>query len=574
MAELANAHGLLTTICCCYGDYPLAKALFRYIRKYRFPQHLQTLCPNWQAIAERLVLPPAERACGLLRPEMQEVLANSRFLIVLCTDHSIKDDEGREYLSTCISYFLQHQPHSSGKEIIPILCRESGAIRAKECLLPELGEMNLLAPDILIKGHRHVFSDVVATLAGVEPDLLWDRKRQKHTSRLRRHLLKCGVVFGIVPLAFCYKHWQTETQLYADYTFRDGEPVGVCPVNESEAARMHRYFRLTSSFGNFQKLEQCDSSGHVSDDDDCLYGYARPAVIDIEQAEDKRLIFRNAAGEELRTLSFRRAEDVYLFRHDIYPVSSFPELMTDSLCGSQLSADGKLVFFKQHKDEHGYLTEAQFRHADGTPLRGNVHDLVVQLIRNPAAEYRVSELCTEIAPPETISDEKVSVISDSKARVQKFLKTRRKQALEEEPEVASEPADMPNTNCVRACRYLYRLVVNRTLLSERVLQHEKDQGDQAECRTQFFWNSNLNLVMELVYNNQARCVRRTVYDYDVNGKRYSVKHFSWRNEPILHDGWHEKRYRYTKDGRALDCEFYGVQGEPVTPNRKESSHES
>lgn len=575
MEENATNADITATICCCYADYPFAKKLFRFLQRYRFPRYLQHLCPEWPRLSQHIFLPPAERAFGQPGDEIKEVLGKSRYLIVFCTDHSLRDTDGRAYLSACISSFLEQTPLTPVDSIIPVLCRESMETRTKDCLLPELRTMNMLAPDILTKGHRRVFSDVLARLANVEPNILWDRAKHQQRKKRNNRLLAGGAFGALAPILFSVNQWQHETLLYADYTFCDGEPVGVCPVSEQEAARMHRYFRITRSFGHIQKMEQCDYSGCIQDDDDCLYGYPRPAMIEVAHAEDNLLVFRNAKGEKLRTLAFRGTENVHLYGRDIHTPTAFPELMTDFFGYTEFLRNDKRILLQQQKDEKGYMTAVQFRYADGSEFDGGEHNNGITLVRNPAADYRIAELrsAREVVQPRP-EKEGESVFDLVLLRLKQLQAKRRFRRLgESAPE--SNASESRSADTTLTCSYQYRLTVNHRLLSERTLHHEHVLTNGLEYRTQFLWNRDLNLIMEMGYDAQSLCVRRTVYEYDENGRRLCARHFSANGDPILHDGWHEKRYLYNTDiGNESGYEFYDIHGKLIHTERKELSHES
>ena len=71
--------------------------------------------------------------------------------------------------------FISPNPETNERRVIPVICREKEEAGATDCLPPVIRKHNLLAADILDRGKERTFSDVIAKIIGVDPDVLWNR---------------------------------------------------------------------------------------------------------------------------------------------------------------------------------------------------------------------------------------------------------------------------------------------------------------------------------------------------------------------------------------------------------------
>lgn len=493
----------------CYADRHLAKRLLDFLRSGRFP----TLFPqNIRVQLKETYANCPEQAYGFLDKRTKEAVASTRYLIVICSEQTITSDpEGADMLDGVVRLFLQSSPLARTR-LIPLIARNPKGLKAEECLPASIQEINLLGIDLAVKGRRRVFSDVLSSFAGTEPDVLWNRRGRERRKRFYKLLAAsiAGLLLLSGILALISSDIFTEEAYYADYTFQHGEPQGVIPLKKEEIARMHRHYRFLYHHGKVKKVERRDSFGHLQDDDDALFGYYRPCVMEVLRRAGITILEKDAHGELIRMRS-ELSDDTSQVWSPSDEFSDWPELMEKGFLQGRTAPTQHVDCYRSETDEQGYLTQVSFIGAgiaDGFAEDGSSGRVFT---RNPMAMNRISAI--RQAEPQGESAETAPHIE-----------------------------------------YTYNPLSQGGMVCDfRILPPQGKQiAEDIPTQFHYTWDYRRNLSAVTCCNSKKIFLYRTEYEYNGHGCRTHERHVTLKGEPIDIDGYCEKHFTYNQEGRLTE----------------------
>jgi hypothetical protein len=178
-------------------DGKYARWLQHQLESYRLPVSLRKTNPD---IPKRLKIfrDETDLGVGVLSDKIREGLDSSRFLIVICSPRSAREDC---YVTKEIAYFLRNHPVES--IALTIVEGTPYAGDESECFNPEIkklpDELELNAANVQKTGKRIAFIQVLAYLLGIDFTLLWGRHK-KYLLKKRIYTISIILVTGILVL--------------------------------------------------------------------------------------------------------------------------------------------------------------------------------------------------------------------------------------------------------------------------------------------------------------------------------------------------------------------------------------
>ena len=151
---------------------------------------------------------------GLLEDNLKAELAESKYLIVICSPNSAKENaDGKCWVDSEVHYYARELKR--GNRIIPIIIEGT----PNEAFCKTLKQMECLALDATKHQKARIVNDVVAKILGLKPDDLWQRElRRRRRQRLFRSVA-VSVVISVCTYGGWYAwDWNREKIAYfADY---------------------------------------------------------------------------------------------------------------------------------------------------------------------------------------------------------------------------------------------------------------------------------------------------------------------------------------------------------------------
>ena len=227
------------------------------------------LCKKYPLLPKRLspvFLDKENLTPGELQNKLQEELAASKFLIVICSRNTLKNPY---YVNQEIRMFLDagHSP----EQIIPFIVDQAPQPEL-ECFPPVLQEIcqtyNLLGANIHEAGERTAFLKTVAYMHGLkltEVESAEDRRLRRN--RRLRSFCAASILFllGIAGY-FLWDYYVPKIAYYLDYTTEWGLPKGIHPLTKEEIATMQAHYSLiTTKHDQRYELRYENSLGNLID---------------------------------------------------------------------------------------------------------------------------------------------------------------------------------------------------------------------------------------------------------------------------------------------------------------------
>lgn len=321
----------------CQGEgLRAAERLVRFMRSFRLPRALQTKYPLSRTRLTPFFYSRDSLSVINLYEEMPLRLAESEFLIIVCTpDYAVcSPNSHRCYADIAVASFLgskvsPEEPHGippediptlvanadpeRKKHIIPVICRSGkDEVTAEQCLSPLLKALDCIGPDMGVDGEERVFNAVAARLLGLDLEELYSRwqKRERRRRKMQQYL------GGLIAASFaCAAWWSWDYYIphesyYADYTERAGIPQGIRPLTEKEARRRFFHYRFLSCKGKLREVSREDSYGNL---------FTAPVAGSVDKPSAMSLIYDESGRliSQIHTKEKGKPKTVLDFKNDL-----------------------------------------------------------------------------------------------------------------------------------------------------------------------------------------------------------------------------------------------------------------
>ncbi len=254
-----------------HADEAFVKKLQDKIETYQLPSSLQRLkegLPNkvYPLFRDATDLPP-----GRLSEEIRKKLADSKYLIVICSPHSA----GSYWVNQEIAEFRRL---GRPERIIPVII--DGEVNAvgpggvpdpkRECfpslLLDEVrrgAEGQLLGVSVPKDGPRKAILKVIAKMLELDPDDLIARDQIRER---KRRVVRLAAAAALVLLVgggsgYYWDYTREKVSYFADYAEQWGLPQGLFPLKEKEAARSDGHYRFISQRRKLMEVAHVAADG-------------------------------------------------------------------------------------------------------------------------------------------------------------------------------------------------------------------------------------------------------------------------------------------------------------------------
>ncbi|MBR1979625.1 MAG: toll/interleukin-1 receptor domain-containing protein, partial [Akkermansia sp.] len=264
-------------------DAAFANKLQRFLENFKLPAKLCKQYPGKPTNLRPIYRDKTDLGIDKLNDALQSGLDASKFLIVICSEHSAQpNDKGKNWINEEVRHFVSLDKENEHR-VIPVLYRTPQSPRATECIPDAIKELEILAADVLDKGEERVFSDVVAKMLDLQPDELWDRwARTLKRRRIMRYSIM-GAAASVLAGAgfFAWDFCVPKVKYYQDYVERHNIPEGISELTQKDISSRKFHYRFTEQYYKVQKVECCNSAGFP-----CEYKYTwmfeRPVTMKLE----------------------------------------------------------------------------------------------------------------------------------------------------------------------------------------------------------------------------------------------------------------------------------------------------
>lgn len=269
-------------------DEAFAKRLQHFLTGFKLPARLCVQYPDKPKALRPVYRDKTDLGVDNLNKGLNHGLSLSRYLIVICSEHSAKPNRnGKNWVDAEVRAFLELDAENKNY-IIPVLLRQKDGPSSSECMPPAVRELNLLATDVSDKGEARVFSDVAAKMLQLEPDELWNW--WERNQRFRR---RCWYAAGTVAAALSgfvgWAVWDYEAEHYtyfADYEECNNIPQGIHPLTQAETERMESHYRFITQHHRLRRIENVNSAGRKVITDGIPGHEGRPAALSLDYSEN------------------------------------------------------------------------------------------------------------------------------------------------------------------------------------------------------------------------------------------------------------------------------------------------
>lgn len=233
----------------------------RWLQRRLETYHLPASVRREHKIASRRLAPvfrdKTDLASGPLEDALQQELAQSKYLVVICSPNSAASI----WVDREVQSFIR-----MGREerIIPFIVsgQPYGANGQPECFPPALRESvqkELLGISVAEYGKLGAFLRVAAAMLDVRYDELYKRhmRRRRRNSLLAAMLGLC-VLAGAGAAAWYYT---PHSAYYADYVMRWEIPEGIYPLTDSQREGLYSSWRIVTQKGKVIRLERVNAAG-------------------------------------------------------------------------------------------------------------------------------------------------------------------------------------------------------------------------------------------------------------------------------------------------------------------------
>ena len=368
-------------------DAKFANKLQRHLEAYRLPVLLSRQYPRTPRKLQPIFRDRTDLEQGNLGEMLMRGLKASKFLIVICSENSAQPNRfGKRYVDLEVESFVALNPDVNRARVIPVIYREKGGARATACIPPAVKALDLLAIDVLDKGYKQTFNQIVSRMVGIKPGILWDRWRK---AAQQRGMLAAAVAFAALALvaggsgasllislmialavvgAGSYAAWRYLTPRvvnYARFIEVNNLPVGIQQLTDEEVSHRFCHYRFTYQKGRLRKVECCNSAGLSTTQHLPALPYDDVATIEIiydEKGLVSRHVWRDDMGNILRELQFEHGG-----KHDWI---SFRTAGGDFTAAHKQECEGEhtaVTRYRVRRNATGHITQINYCNSAGHP---------------------------------------------------------------------------------------------------------------------------------------------------------------------------------------------------------------
>lgn len=368
-------------------DAKFANKLQRHLERYRLPVFLSRQYPRTPRRLQPIFRDRTDLEQGNLGEMLMRGLRASKFLIVICSENSAQPNRyGKRYVDLEVESFVGLNPDVNRVRVIPIIYREKGGARATECIPPAVKALDLLALDVLDKGYKQTFNQIVSRMVGIKPGILWNRwQRAARKSGILLTLLAFSIIATLaggsgVSLLLsmvlasatvgvgAYAAWRYVTpkvECYERFIEAHNMPRGINKLTAEEVAHRFCHYRFTHRKGRLRKVECCNSSGLPMVQKLPGMPYDEVSVIEIrydEKGNVSRHIWKDDAGNVLRELLFEQSAkyDWISFRTE---GGDFTAAHKQECAGERTA----VTRYRVTRNPQGHITDIAYCNSSGYP---------------------------------------------------------------------------------------------------------------------------------------------------------------------------------------------------------------
>lgn len=368
-------------------DAEFANKLQKHLEAYKLPVTISRQYPRTPRNLKPVFRDRTDLEQGNLGEMLMRGLRASKFLIVICSENSAQPNRyGKRYVDLEVESFVAMNPDVNRARVIPIIYRKKGGASATACLPPAVKALDLLAIDVLDKGYKQTFNQIVSRMVGIKPGVLWNRWQRE--GRLRMGLT-AALIFLVMVAAIGgngvsiflsiisalllvglggYLAWRYVTPRIVNYERfieENNLPMGINKLTDAEVAGRAYHYRFTYSRLRLRKIECCNSAGVP-----CVQkrpGFTHDEVSSMEIIYDEkgqvsRQIWRDEHGVIIREVLFDRSakNDWMTFRS---AGGDFAASHRPTVAGERTS----VTRYRLQRNAQGHITEVLYCNNAGLP---------------------------------------------------------------------------------------------------------------------------------------------------------------------------------------------------------------
>jgi len=313
---------------------------------------------------------------GKLDLSIRQELADSRYLILICSPNSAKSD----YVNKEVQFF---QEMGRGDRIIPFIVEGSPDAEEdnRQCYPPALRDTDdiILGASLEELKPEEAFIKIVAAILGLKYDQLYMR----HQRREKKKKLLIASIIGVLLFAASigsYLYWdynRVKAAYYTDYVETLGIPEGLFKLSSSQIQTRFEHYRFEYQRGKLRKVTCVNSAGKpiISMKYEsrpmimALYYKADSEIIDHVDYLDingKVLVRKKYSGEDLSVVDFTMGD-----KHDTAMTLSGRIAYTNAFfSGTGTEQKSDIARYLLEYDDQGRIIQVQFmRDNRNTPVK-------------------------------------------------------------------------------------------------------------------------------------------------------------------------------------------------------------
>ncbi|MDD2466568.1 MAG: toll/interleukin-1 receptor domain-containing protein, partial [Desulfobulbus sp.] len=299
-------------------DAKWAKWLQRKLESYRLPSTLRKELDGRAPLKIRPVFrDQTDIGAGLsVQQNLRRELADSRYLIVICSPESAKS----EWVDLEIRSF---QAMGRGDRIIPFIVEGSPTPNPENSAEEQCYPPSLLADGDIILGAslkelsaKEALIKIIAAILGLKFDQLW--QRHKRRERVQRFQIALAACMALAAIFWGADHYLiTHIRYFDDYVDKWGAPQGIGQLSKEQCSHRQRCWRIEIKEGRATRLVRVDSGGLPRDYDNTFIPVSRSTDQRYEYTKSGRLnsiseysatgqfIQKRIYSEDLKELSYQ-----------------------------------------------------------------------------------------------------------------------------------------------------------------------------------------------------------------------------------------------------------------------------
>jgi len=352
-------------------DAAWGRTVQRKLERYRLPARLASKRKDAPARAYPIFRDETDLSGFKVRDALEQELAQSRFLIVICSPNSAQS----AWVNDEIRYFIDHGWED---RILPFIVAGTpySADPATECFPPALRNMaeDPLGVDVTALGKHRAFLRLISALLDVKFDELIRRDAARRTRN--GIILGLSGVLAAAALGFGIWYNTEHSKLYNAVTFQNEIPVGLYPVSQEEFANATDTYRITTLRGRVVRLENINALGTVKEPD-FINSFTEYPVLEFQYDDSGELISIaqiDETGKELfrKDLTVNKeTREIAIDFHSPGNVLNAQALSADMTSSGMLGDDdtkSEITRQRNTYDENGYLIRTLYQRDNlGTP---------------------------------------------------------------------------------------------------------------------------------------------------------------------------------------------------------------